>query len=362
MKIKNLSGMVPMAAMILLAGCGGQKKQEVETKDERIKVQVATVSSKAVDQLGTFTATVEADVTNNIAPQTPARIKRVYVEVGDNVRAGQKLVEMDAVNLNQMKLQMENDKTEFERVDELFKVGGISKSTWDARKLAYEISKSSYENLLENTVLTSPISGLVTKRFYDSGDMYNGGTPIYVVEQIRPVKLMVNVSEVLFTKVKKGMDVEVQLDVFGNEKFTGAVKVVHPSIDPTSRTFPVEVQIKNGDGRILPGMFARVTFNYGTENRVLVPDRAVVKQSGSAERYVYVCKDEVAAYRKVTLGQLLGNEYEVIEGLQSGEAVAVTALNRLTNGSEIEIVSGRSTEATRSVPRESPATETANGR
>ena len=101
-------------------------------------------------------------------------------------------------------------------MDELHKVGGISKSTWDAKKLAYEISKSSYQNLLENTVLTSPISGLVTKRFYDSGDMYNGGTPIYVVEQIHPVKLMVNVSEVLYTKVKKGMDVDFQLDVFGN--------------------------------------------------------------------------------------------------------------------------------------------------
>lgn len=334
-------GIFPMVIVFMLTGCGEKEKQVTETKNEKIKVQVSTVSTRDVDQLGTFTATVEADITNNIAPQNPARIKKVYVEVGDNVRAGQKLVEMDAVNLNQIKLQMENDKTEFERVDELHKVGGISKSTWDAKKLAYEISKSSYQNLLENTVLTSPISGLVTKRFYDSGDMYNGGTPIYVVEQIHPVKLMVNVSEVLYTKVKKGMDVDVQLDVFGNEKFVGTVKVVHPSIDPSSRTFPVEVHIKNADGRILPGMFARVTFNYGTENRVIVPDRAVVKQTGSADRFVYTCANGIATYKKVNVGQLIGDEYEVIDGLQSGEEVAVTALNRLTNGAEIEIVSGR---------------------
>lgn len=341
MKRKNLMEIIPMAAILMLTGCGEKSKQVVEIKNEKIKVQVATVSARDVDQLGTFTATVEADVTNNIAPQNPARIKKVYVEVGDKVYAGQKLAEMDAVNLNQIKLQMENDKTEFERVDELYKVGGISKSTWDAKKLAYEISRSSYENLLENTLLTSPISGLVTKRYYDSGDMYNGGTPIYVVEQIHPVKLMVNVSEVLFTKVRKGMDVDVKLDVFGNEKFIGTIKVVHPSIDPSSRTFPVEVQIKNADGRILPGMFARVTFNYGTENRVLVPDRAVIKQSGSAERFVYTCKEGVAVYRKITLGQLLGDEYEVIDGLEAGEAVAITSLNRLTNGAEIEITTGR---------------------
>lgn len=341
MNFKRLSGIIPLVIVCILTGCSEKKEQVTETESEKVKVQVVTVSTKDVDQLGTFTATVEAEVTNNIAPQNPTRIKKVYVEVGDNVRAGQKLVEMDAVNLNQIKLQMENDKTEFERVDELYKVGGISKSTWDARKLAYEISQSSYNNLLENTILTSPISGLVTKRFYDSGDMYNGGTPIYVVEQIHPVKMMVNISEVLYTKVKKGMEVDVKLDVFGDERFVGIVKVIHPSVDPLSRTFPVEVHIQNADRRILPGMFARVTFNYGTENRVMVPDRAVVKQSGSAERFVYTCKNGIASYRKVNLGQLISNEYEVVDGLEAGEEVAVTALTRLKNGVEIEITSGR---------------------
>lgn len=337
MNAKKLSGIYPIIALLLLTGCN-QNKPLPEAEAEKVKIQVKQVSNRDVDQVGTFTGTIEAEITNNIAPQTPARIKKVYVEVGDNVKAGQKLVEMDALNLNQIKLQMENDRTEFERVDELYKVGGISKSTWDVKKMAYEISKSSFENLQENTILTSPISGLVTKRYYDSGDMYNGGTPIYVVEQTRPVKLMVNVSEMLYTKLKKGMEVDIKLDVFGNEVFKGFVKIIHPWIDPGTRTFAVEVQINNTDGRIIPGMFARVTFNYGTENRVLVPDRAVIKQSGAADRFVYVCKDGVAYYRKVIIGQLIGEEYEILEGLQPGEVVAVTALNRLTSGAEIEIV------------------------
>lgn len=337
MKTKKITGLTPLIMMLLLTACNNSN-QVTETPQEKIKVQAMTVASRQIDQLGTFTGTVEAEIVNNIAPQTPMRIKKVYVEVGDHVRAGQKLAEMDAVNLNQTRLQMENDKTEFERVDELYKVGGISKSTWDAKKLAYEISKSTYDNLLENTFLTSPISGLVTKRNYDSGDMYSGGTPIYVVEQIQPVKLMVNVSEVLLTKVKKGMDVEVKLDVFGSEVFQGTIKLIHPSIDPSTRTFPVEIQIKNNDERILPGMFARITFNYGSEERVMVPDRAVVKQTGSADRYVYICKDGTSYYRKVTVGQLIGNEYEIIDGIESGEMVAITSLNRLNNGTEIEIV------------------------
>lgn len=335
MNAKKLSGILPLITVLLLAGCKQNQPQE-KPEVEKVKLEAVTVASRDVAQLGTFTGTIEAEITNNIAPQTPMRIKKVYVKVGDHVKAGQKLVEMDAVNLNQTKLQMENDRTEFERVDELYKVGGISKSTWDMKKMNYEISKSSYENLLENTTLRSPINGMVTKRHYDNGDMYSGGNPIYVVEQLRPVKLMVYASEVLYPYVKKGMAVDVKLDVFGDEVFKGTIIIIHPSIDPNTRTFPVEVQINNADGRIIPGMFARVTFNYGTINRVMVPDRAVVKQTGSADRFVYVCKDGKAYYRKITLGQLIGEEYEVVEGLEPGESVAITALNRLTNGTEVE--------------------------
>lgn len=337
MNWKKSSGIAPIVTLLLLTGCNNNN-QVVETPQEKVKVQAVTVFASQVDQLGTFTGTIEAEIVNNIAPQNSMRIKKVYVEVGDHVRAGQKLAEMDAVNLNQTRLQMENDRTEFERVDQLYTVGGISKSTWDARKLAFEISKSTYENLQENTILTSPINGIVTKRYYDSGDMYNGGTPIYVVEQIRPVKLMVNTSEMLFPKIKKGMEVDVKLDVYGEQVFKGTVKLIHPSIDPDTRTFPVEIQINNADERILPGMFARATFNYGSENRVLVPDRAIIKQTGSADRFVYTIEDGNSYYRKVSLGQLIGNEYEVIEGLKSGEIVATTSLNKLNNGTEVEIV------------------------
>lgn len=111
--------------------------------------------------------------------------------------------------------------------------------------------------------MLSPISGIVTARNYDSGDMYSGGNPIYTVEEIRPVKLMVNVSESLFTKVKKGHEVDIRLDVYGDEVFKGKVNLVYPTIDPATRTFPVEIKIANSDERVRPGMFARVTMSFG---------------------------------------------------------------------------------------------------
>jgi len=322
----------------LLAGCSSNNPTAETTETEIIRLEAVSVSTHDVEQLGSFTATVQAETSNNIAPQSGGRIKRIFAEVGDHVSKGQKLAEMDAVNLEQARLQLENAQIEFERVDELYKVGGISKSEWDSRKLTYDIAQTSYSNLVENTYLISPISGIVTKRNYDSGDMWSNGEPIYTVEQIRPVKLLVNVSESLYTQVKKGMNVAVVLDVYGNEEFTGTVKLIHPSIDPDTRTFPVEIQIANSDERVKPGMFARVTFAFGTENRTMVPDRAVQKQSGSADRYVYVINNGTATYRKVELGRLIGSEYEVVSGLEAGETVAVTAHSRLSSGARVEVI------------------------
>ena len=164
-------------------------------------------------------ATVEAEVKNNIAPSSPVRIDRIFVEVGDRVSKGQKLVSMDAANLKQIKYQLDNQQIEFKRIDELYKVGGASKSEWDAAKMNLDIRETSYKNLLENTSLLSPINGVVTARNYDNGDMYSGGEPVLVVEQITPVKLYINVSEGYFTKVKKGAPVSVKVDVYGDEEF-----------------------------------------------------------------------------------------------------------------------------------------------
>lgn len=329
--------MVSLLPLLLLSSCNN-KSQQTEQTNEKVKVQVVTLEEREIEQVVAFTATVQAETVNNIAPQTAVRIKKVYVEVGDHVRAGQKLADMDGANLTQAHLQLDNARIEFERVDQLYRVGGISKAEWDAKKLAYDLAVTACDNLVENTTLNSPISGMVTRRNYDSGDMYVMGAPIYVVEQIKPVKLLVNVSESLFTQVNNDMEVDVVLDVYGEEVFKGRVKLVYPTIDPQTRTFPVEIQIENKDERVRPGMFARVTFNYDNVVRVTLPDRAVMKQSGAADRYVYICKEGQAHYRKVVLGRRVGDEFEVVEGVERGDVVVVSGMNRLNSGTEVEIV------------------------
>lgn len=340
MKTSKMLYRIPVITMaaLLIVSCNSEKKDQTTTQDQKVQVKVETVTSQDVEQTSEFTATVEASVTNKIAPQMAVRIDKVFAEVGDKVRKGQKLAQMDQSNLMQSKVQMENIEAEFKRLDELYKIGGVSKSQWEAQKTSLEIAKTSYRNLSENTQLISPINGVVTARNYDSGDMFSMGTPIFVVEEIRPVKLLVNISETLFTQVKKGMPVDVKLDVYGDETFAGKVSLVYPSIDSQTRTFPVEITVANNDERVRPGMFARITINFGVKQNVVVPDLAIVKQSGSGDRYIYVYKDGKVSYNKVELGRRMGDKYELISGVENGDQVVVTGQSRLNDGMEVEIV------------------------
>ncbi len=327
-----------LTVLILLASCGkGGKTADSKLKEEKPKVRLEVVKADRVDQLQEFTATVESDVKNNIAPSSIVRIEKIFVEVGDHVNKGQKLVQMDASNLKQMKAQLDNQKIEFSRIDELYKVGGASKSEWDAKKMSLDVMHTSYRNLLQNTSLTSPISGVVTVRNYDSGDMYSGTNPVLTVEKITPVKLVINVSEDNFTKVKKGMQTKIKLDVYGDEEFSGKVTLIHPTVDNTTRTFPVEITVANGNQKVRPGMFARVTISFGVMNHVVVPDRAVIKQSGSGDRFVYVYHDGRVTYNKVVLGRRMGAEYELISGVPDNSQVVVAGQTRLSNGAAVQV-------------------------
>ena len=324
--------------ILLMSACTESKdKKGVDVISEKPRVKLATVTARQVDQILEYTATVEAEVKNNIAPASPVRIDHIYVEVGDKVRKGQKLVQMDAASLKQLKLQLDNQEIEFRRLDELYKVGGVSKSEWDASKMSLDVKKTSYRNLLENTSLLSPISGIITARNYDNGDMYNGNTPVLVVEQIVPVKLLINISENYFSKIKKGSPVKVKFDVFEGEVFNGKISLIYPTINAATRTFPVELVLDNKDMKVRPGMFARVEVNFRSKNHVVVPDLAIVKQAGSGDRYVFVYEKGKVRYQKVELGSRMGSEYELISGVDNNSQVVVAGHARLVNGTEVII-------------------------
>ena len=329
-----------VVAAVAMVSCGSkQKTQQQEEVVALPKIEAQRVASRMVSQEATFTGTVEAQVVNNIAPQQPLRIKEIRFDVGDHVKKGDLLVRLDNSSLVQAKAQLDNAKKEYERTNELYEFGGASKSEWDARRLQYEVAQTAYNNLVENTTLISPISGVVSARNYDKGDMY-AGQPVLVIEQIKPVKIMINVSEPYFGKLKKGMPVYITLDAYGDEVFKGKIARIYPTINQATHTFQIEITIPNNNERVRPGMFARVTLPYGKKNNVVISDRAVQKLMGSGDRYVFVYNpaDSTVRYSKVELGRRLDTEFEVYSGVKSGEMVVTKGHMGITNGSKVELV------------------------
>ncbi len=341
-----------MAAAVLASCSGSKEKAEEETKKEEVVpiVQVETVTARNVEQIGTYTATVDPQIINNISSNMPNRIKQILVDEGQRVSAGQRVVVLDDVNtfsyetqVNNAKANLKNVEVNYNRALELFKIGGGTKQQVDAMEIqlinarnAVAQAERALRNARENTVLTSPISGVVTARNYDPGDM-TGNLPILTVARVQPVKIVINVTESELPKVRKGMPANITFDTYGDEVFHGTVTTVMPTVDAATRTFGVEITLPNADNKVLPGMFGRVMLNLGSAEHVVVPDKAVVKQQGSGNQYVYVLNsDGTVSYNQVELGRRLGSEYEIVSGVESGAQVVTTGQAKLANGLKVQ--------------------------
>lgn len=389
--LKSFSTLVLIAA--LMASCSGKNdKKGLQNNDETPIVQVQSVYAENVAETSEYSATVEAFKTNYITSSTGNRIKNILVDVGSRVGAGQAVVILDnvsAVNqqsaiagqqasvanqdaalasqeasLKSEEINLARQKKDLDRAKELVRIGGGTQQTVDqlqaaydaaqealkARKRALEASRTSLnasrtslgasqrsmQTVQENTILRSPISGVVTARNYDAGDLPGG--PILTIQQMNPLKVVVNVNEEEFPKVRIGMPVTITFDAVPGETFNGSVYTINPEIDQATRTFKVEVTISNGSGKVSAGMFARVKFNYGTVNHIVVPDRAVVKMQGAGTRYVFVYNPNgTVRYVEVKLGQRLGDRYEILSGLSSGDRVVIAGQSRLTDGTKVQL-------------------------
>ena len=325
----------------MLAGCAQKKAEEQQVavvSETAPLVEVVEVSKQAVPQDQVYSSTVQAFIVNNIAPQTASRIQKINVEVGDFVTRGQVLAEMDKLQLEQASLKLKNAEDEFERIKGLYEEGGVSQSDFESMQLSYKVSKTSYDNIYENTILKSPVSGVVSARNYDQGDMYAMAQPIFTVQQISPVKILVPVSESDYTRVKKGDKVDLTADALPGKQFVGSVVRLYPTMDPTTHTFNVEVQVRNENRLLRPGMYARVKVNFGDTFNVVVPDEAVVKLQGSGIRSVYVLKEDgTVDLQAVTLGRHYDGKYEILTGLEGGESVVVKGQSALKSGVKVEV-------------------------
>lgn len=323
---------------LIAVGCSKKEvKEEAKKTTDVFKVKIEQAQSKEIDRIYEFSTTVDAAVKNYIASAGGTRIEKIFVEVGDVVKKGQQLVKMESTQLATSLAQLDNLKLELERVKALYQSGGVSKQQLDQLQTQYDVAKKSAENLKDNIYLTSPINGIITARNFDNGDVA-AGQPILQVMQINPVKLKINIPESFYNNVKKGMQVTAKTEIFGEEEFAGTVSLIYPTIDPLTRTFTCEVKVNNANSKLKPGMFGRVELNLGKASTIMVSDKAVVKQSGSNDKYIFVENNGVVEYRKVQLGRRIEDKIEVISGIADGENVVITGQSKLMDGTKVEVI------------------------
>ena len=338
-----LKTILSAGVLAAVASCGGNNNSTPAAPTAPAEVaravEITVASFRDVPQESAYSSTVEAYATNNIMPQQGGRIRKINVEVGDYVTKGQVLAEMDRLQLDQTALQIQNDEIEYARLKALYEEGGVSQSDFEAAELGYKLRKSSYANLEENTILRSPITGFVTARNFDKEDMYAMNAPIFTVQQVTPVKLLVGVSESEYTLVTKGDEVTVTVDALPGRTFNGKIDRLYPTINPATHTFQAEITVPNQDRVLRPGMYARVNITYGVNHSIVIPDQAIVKQEGTGQRYVFIMRDEsTVSFVPVTLGRHIGTEYEVLEGLSEGDRVVAKGQTGLKDGSKVQVI------------------------
>jgi len=330
----------------LLTGCSSKKEENRKTEaTEAIPVKVMKLEKRNIAKTLDYTATLQADEQVYYAPASAGRIGKIYVEVGDRIKKGQLLVEMDPTNFQQAKVQLKNLETEYNRAVKLNETGSISKQAYDAAVTNYEVAKSNYDFLEENTKMLAPFDGIVTGKYFEDGELYTGAAvggaakpSIIAIEKINPLKAYVNLSEQYFLAVKKGTKVELKSNIYPERVFEGTVSIVYPTIDPASRTFTVEVKIPNSDEALRPGMYGTINFFIGETETVVVPALAVLKLQGANNRYVFLNEDGKAKRVEVTLGRRFEDQVEIIsDEIHEGDELVVVGQGKLVDGKTIAV-------------------------
>ncbi len=340
---------LPLLALVLFS-CqpkdGDKTTQDSTTEPKAKTVKVAPLTLQTVTVSESYTATINPFDKVYLAPNIPGRIKNVKVEVNDRVRKGQVIVEMDDTQLTQLEVQYNNLKKEMVRMDALIEHGSVSQQVYDQTKSQYDATKANYENLKENTKLVSPFNGVITDKFFENNELYSaapntqaGKAAIVTIEQINKLKVTINVSERHFPKIKPGLQAELTSDIYPDRKFTGEVSLVYPTIDPQTRTFKVEISIKNDELELRPGMFSRLKLNLGEKTAIMVPSATVMMLTGTSERYIYVVKDNKAQMVKVSLGERFDDKLEIISpNIKEGDLLVISGQTKLETGDLVEIV------------------------
>ncbi len=326
------------AAAVCLISCGKKEAQTTQQEAERVEVvSTITLQEKEIERVFTVSTNLQGYLTQNVAPSLTGKIEHIFVEVGDEVKAGDMLVRMDQTQYLTQKIQLANLETEMGRLEALLETGSVSQQTYDQTKVGYDQLKQNLAFLEQNTYVKAPFDGVISAKTYEDGELY-GGQPIVVLTQVKKLKALIAVPETYYPLIKEGMRLTVKSEVYPEETFPATIEVVYPTIDAASHTFQCKVVIPNASEKLRAGMYVTTTLGLGKENTIVVPYQSVEKLIGSNERYVFINENGYAKRVSVKLGQRFDESIEIIAPeIKAGVEYISVGQHKLVDGVKIEV-------------------------
>jgi len=343
-------------------------------------VTVATVTASAQDwqpeakTVGSLRAINGADLSLDIA----GVVDQIHFNSGDEVKAGTVLLRLrpedDIGKLEALKATERLAEITYQRDQQQFKAQAISQAVLDTDEANLRSTKAQVtqqEALIEKKVLRAPFDGRIGIRQVDVGQYLPVGTAVVTLQQLDPIYADFYLPEQQLAILKTGAKVDLNADAYPGKTFVGKIIAIDPKVDPQSRNVQVRARFDNGDAKLVPGMYAKVSVERGaTEHLVTVPAAAVTYNPYGSTIYVVdgikgnpdkdgVYKDDKGQPAQfdvhqtfVTTGQARGDQIAIVKGVKDGDVVVVSGQVKLRNGVKV-VVNNKvlpSTDATHNTP------------
>ncbi|MFC1558061.1 efflux RND transporter periplasmic adaptor subunit [candidate division KSB1 bacterium] len=329
--------------------CSEAEKEQVEIIRP---VRYQPVFLTGSDRVRSFSGFAQAGQESRISFKVPGTVKKVSVKVGDNVRSGNLIAELDpkeySLRVQQAQALEINASANYDRIRKLWENNNVSKSELDAAKSSSDAAKRSLELAqlsLSYAKLTAPVNGTISEVNVEVNENVNPGQVMVVLTSGSKTEVIVGIPEVLISQIREGGDVKVIFDAISDKTFQAVITEV--GVSPTGRTstYPVTMKLKKEDSAIRPGMAAEVEFSFeahGGRERFIVPSHGVVEDREG--RFVYVVEQipgeegyGIIHRKSVTIGDLTAEGLEIFEGLSDGDLVVTAGMSLIKEGKKVKM-------------------------
>jgi membrane fusion protein (multidrug efflux system) len=359
----------------LLSACNGSgaaAQTKVPTVDA-VPVEVALAAHNAISASYSGTAALVADHEAQVTAKTSGVLKKLYVEEGMTVKAGQLLAELDDADAlakaKQAEAQMHKAEATFAHAQAAIPKHLIPEYEYEQDKFDLAAQRAAYEaaNIqLSYTRIVAPVDGVIAERSIKLGNLVQANQNLFRIVGMNPLQAVLNVPERQLGILKAGQAVQLEADALPGKKFTGSILRIAPVVDPASGTFRVTCQFHDASAILRPGMFARIDIVYDQRADALtVPRSALVEEDGQTSVFVVdkappapapkaeagkpAAKAPVAAapsgfvaHRQlVKTGYSDGDKVEIISGLDAGARVITVGRNAVRDGTAVLVLDNK---------------------